>query len=161
MNVTPQMLNLLHHTLGLRPDRRESFRNHFLAGPGHHDQPDLEALESAGLMRRVKTPAFCDRDDVTFVCTPAGKDYAIDNLPAPPPEPKRNNYRDFIEADAGYSFSEWLGINKPVYEVRGRSITHHQVHSDLEGACKVKIERSKPKPALIDQTQCRNTGTTL
>lgn len=120
MNITPQMLHLLHHTLGLRPDRRESFRNHFLAGPGHHDQPDLEALESAGLMRRVKTPAFCDRDDVTFVCTPAGKDYAIDNLPAPPPEPKRNNYRDFIEADAGYSFSEWLGINKPVYEVRGR-----------------------------------------
>lgn len=119
MNVTPHMLHLLHHALGLRPDRRESFRNHFLAGPGHHDQADLEALESAGLMKRAKTPVFCADGDVTFVCTDAGKNYAIDNLPPQPPEPKRNNYREYLDADYGHSFSEWLGINKPEYEVRG------------------------------------------
>lgn len=119
MNVTPHMLHLLHHTLGLRPDRRESFRNHFLAGPGHHDQADLEALEVAGLMKRAKTPAFCDDGDVTFVCTDSGKDYAIHNLPPLPPEPKRSNYSDYIDADSGHSFAEWLGITKPEYEVRG------------------------------------------
>lgn len=116
MTVTPHMLHLLHHTLGLRPDRRESFRNYFLAGPGHHDQADLEALESAGLMRRAKTPAFCRDGDVTFVCTDAGKAYAIDNLP---PEPKRTKYEEYLHADCFDSFAAFMGINKPKYENRG------------------------------------------
>lgn len=37
-------LKLLHHTLGLRPDMREPYRNHFVAGPGHHDQADGVAI---------------------------------------------------------------------------------------------------------------------
>jgi len=115
MNVTPHQLHLLHHTLGLRPDRRESFRNHFLAGEGHHDQPDLEALEDAGLMRRTGAPAFCEPGDVVFVCTDAGKAYAIEHLP---PEPKRTKYEEYLRNDGCESFAEYMGINKPMLQQR-------------------------------------------
>lgn len=116
MNITPHMLHLLHHTLGLRPDRRESFRNHFLAGPGHHDQSDLEALEAAGLMCKRNAPAFCGEGDIVFSCTDAGKDYAVENLP---PEPPRTRYDDYLRSEYSDSFADYLGINKPKFETRG------------------------------------------
>lgn len=116
MDVSNEMLHVLHHTLGLRPDLRESYRNYYLAGPGHHSQADLEALESAGLMKRVPTPAFCADGDITFVCTDAGRSYAIEHLP---PEPKRTKYGEYINCDCCNSFAQFLGINRPKFEVRG------------------------------------------
>jgi len=118
MNITKHMLHLMHHTLGVRPDRREPFRNHFLAGPGHHDLAALESLEQAGLMKQARTPAFCNKDDMVFVCTEAGKAYAIDNLPPEHPPKPRNNYTEFTDADSGHSFGEWLGINLPRVDCR-------------------------------------------
>lgn len=111
--ITAEQLGLLHHTLGLRPDRREPFRNHFVAGPGHHDMPDLEALEAAGLMERGRTPTFCDQTDIVFLCTEAGKAYAIEHLPEPP---KLTKYDEWLDVDGCESFAQFLGINKPVYE---------------------------------------------
>lgn len=154
MTITPHMLHLLHHTLGLRTDRRESFRNYFLAGPGHHDQSDLEALESAGLMRRAKTPEFCRDGDVMFVCTDAGKSFAIDNLPPEPPKPKRSNYSDYLNADTGHSFYEWLGINRPEYELRGwpcsceyrmvrKDRSFYQINGDVSGDWKPTKKAAK------------------
>lgn len=116
MSPTPAQLNLLHHTLGLRPDQRNPFRNHFMAGPGHHDQPDLEALEAAGLMVRGKPPVFCDQSDVLFRVTDAGRALALDLLPQPP---KRTRYEQFLCADCGLSFAEWLGIDRPRIEICG------------------------------------------
>ena len=115
MNISQHMLHLLHHTLGLRPDRREPFRNYFLAGPGHHDQSNLEALESAGMMRRNPAPKFCEPGDIVFVCTDAGKAYAIDNLP---PDLKRTKYDEYNRSECCESFAKFLGINKPKYESR-------------------------------------------
>lgn len=111
--ITTHQLHLLHHTLGLDERRREPWRNYFMAGDGHHDQPDLEALEAAGLMRRGRTPSFCDDGDVLFICTDAGKDYAIEQLPAPR---KRTRYQQFMDDDYGHSFAEWLGIDLPRVE---------------------------------------------
>lgn len=117
--TTGDQLALLHHALGLRPDRREPYRNHFVAGPGHASQSDLEILESAGLVARVKTPAFCDTRDVVFACTGTGKGYAIDNLPPLPEQPKRSRYCEYLSCDGADSFADWLGIRKPKFEVRG------------------------------------------
>ncbi|MNZ18476.1 hypothetical protein D3C78_354890 [compost metagenome] len=116
MNITDKQLHLLHHTLGVRPDQREPFRNHFLAGPGHDDMPDLEELERAGLMRRGRTPAFCDPSDVVFHVTDAGRDHALRLLP---PAPKKTRYDEYLDADTGLDFHEFLGINKPEFESRG------------------------------------------
>lgn len=115
-NVTPDQLRILHHTLGLRPDRRTPYRDHFVAGPGHSDMPDLEALEAAGLMERRRTPALCDQSDVVFGCTAAGQSYAVEHLP---PEPKLTRYDEYLRSDTGHSFAEWLGIREPRIEFRG------------------------------------------
>lgn len=45
MQATPQQVRLLQHTLGLSEHQRRSYRNHFVAGPGHHDMPDLDARQ--------------------------------------------------------------------------------------------------------------------
>lgn len=113
--MTPEQLRIMHHTLGLSVNVRASYRNHFLAGPGHHDMPVLESLEQAGMMKRAPTPAFCRPSDVVFVCTAAGQKYAIDNLP---PEPKRTKYKDFLDSDVHRSFAEYLNINQPMLEQR-------------------------------------------
>lgn len=118
MTISTRSLEILHHTLGLRPDRRIPFRNHYVASQGHDELPNLRLLEQAGLMKQAKTPAFCNHEDMVFVCTDAGKEYAVDNLPPEPPKPKRSNYRDYIDADCGFSFAEWLNINKPRVEAR-------------------------------------------
>jgi hypothetical protein len=111
--ATEYQLHLLHHTLGVTPKRRESYRNHFVASEGHHDLADLKALEAAGLMGRSPTPKFCGADDMVFHVTAAGCTYALDNLPQPP---KPTRYGQYLDADYGHSFAEWLGINVPRVE---------------------------------------------
>ncbi|WP_313571043.1 hypothetical protein [Comamonas terrigena] len=120
--ATGQQIALLLHTLGLRPDQRNGNRNHFVAGPGHDDIPDLEALESMGLMVRTRTPAFCDSSDIVFRATEAGRALALERLPEPPPPPKRTRYDEYLAADgcAGDSFGEFLcGWRLPKFETRG------------------------------------------
>lgn len=116
--ITSNQLAVLHHTLGLRPNQRNAYRNHFVAGHGHHDKPHLEALVSAGLMVRVQSPGFLGEGDEVFACTSAGKEYAEEHLPMPPPPPKLTKFDEFQDADTGYSFAEYLGIRKPEYEYR-------------------------------------------
>ena len=116
---TDRQIGLLHHTLGLRPDQREPYRNHFLAGPGHHDMPDLEALETAGLIKRTNPPSFCREQDILFCVTDAGKNLAIERLPEPP---KRTRYEEYLRADCCESFAEWLGITKPEYEYSNQGV---------------------------------------
>lgn len=118
--ASPYQIELLHHTLGLRADRREPFRDYFVAGPGHHDMPDLEALERLGLMGRHRAPSFCDPSDVVFYTTDAGRALALEMLPEPPPPPKHSQHREWMDADTGFSFGEWLcGARLPKFESRG------------------------------------------
>lgn len=120
MNAQPTsyQISLLQHTLGLRVDRRESYRNHFVAGTGHSDMRHLEALERAGLMERRRTPSFLPEDDVVFAATDAGHEVALAALPEPKP---RTRYEDYLDADgyAGDSFGEFLcGRGLPQIETR-------------------------------------------
>lgn len=110
MIATVRQIDLLYHALGVRPDQRTPFRNHFLAGPGHHDQADLEALEAAGLMMRGRTPGFCAPGDVVFHVTEEGTAYALEHLP---PAPKRSRYDEYLYAEYSHSFAEWLSIEVP------------------------------------------------
>lgn len=118
MEISAGMLSVLQHTLGLRPGQFTSSRNRFVADPGHHDLPALEELERAGLMKRAATPGFIHAEDIVFMATAEGLDYAIEHLPPPPVTPKRTRYDEFQDADCGHEFHEFLGINKPKYEFR-------------------------------------------
>lgn len=130
--MTPEQLNILHHTLGMRPDQRTPYRNHFLAGQGHHSMQELESLEQAGMMKRAPPPGFCDPGDVVFICTDAGKAYAIDNLP---PEPKRTKYGEYLHADCFDSFAHFLGINKPKVEQRFSARLNRYEHRMFRLCC--------------------------
>lgn len=111
--ISAHQLSLLNHALGLRPDRREPFRNHFVAGDGHHDQADLLALVDAGMMTRRDNPKWMGGGDL-FHVSDAGTEYAIAHLPMPP---KRTRYQEYLDSECGMSFGEWLmGWDLPKYE---------------------------------------------
>ncbi|EYS89486.1 hypothetical protein CF68_33235 [Cupriavidus sp. SK-4] len=115
---THAQIALLQHTLGISEHRREPYRNHFVASPGHHDMADLEQLEAAGLMIRGHRPRFLPEDDVVFYMTDAGRALAIASLPEPK---KPTRYEEYLRADgcAGDSFGEFLcGIRLPEFEER-------------------------------------------
>ena len=130
--TTESQLHLLHHTLGLSERNREPYRNHFVAGHGHHDMPDLEALKAEGLMSICATPKFCDPEDIVYFCTAAGKQYALDHLP---PEPKRTRYDDYQHSEISDSFGEYLcGWKLPRYEstsdydyVKGKTVWKYRM----------------------------------
>ena len=116
--ATPYQIELLQHTLGLSEQRRESYRNHFVAGNGHSDMRHLEALERAGLMERRPAPPFLHDGDIVFAATDAGRETAIAALPVPR---KRTRYEEYLDADgcAGDSFGEFLcGMRLPEFETR-------------------------------------------
>lgn len=135
MTTTQQQVEILQHTLGLSVGRREPYRNHFLAGPGHHDMPDLEALEASGLMCRGRTPSFCNKSDIVFLATDAGRALALERLPEPP---KQTQHRQWLDADSGHSFGEWLcGHRLPKVETeseyrsvngRWRTVYRHRMY---------------------------------
>ncbi len=122
---TEAQVGLLWHTLGLRPDcrdRRQPYRNRFLAGPGHDDMPDLEALETLGLMGSRKPPAFCDQSEILYFATKEGERFAIAEMPPAPPAPKRTNFDAYLDESECYdSFAHFLGIRMPRYQERGES----------------------------------------
>lgn len=111
--ISQQQVGLLHHALGVTPERRQPFRDHYVAGPGHYAMADLEALETLGLVMRTRTPRFCDPTDVVFAVTATGKSLALRLLPAPP---KRTKYDEYLRSEYSESFAEYLGINRPEYE---------------------------------------------
>lgn len=156
-------IGLLHHTLGLSERRRESYRNHFVAGSGHSDMPHLEALERAGLMERRRTPKFCDPADIVFAATDAGLTAAIAALPEPTPPAKRSRYEEYLDADGcgGDSFGEFLcGARLPEFEgkrdFRARDTKYRMFRRadhwtrDVEGEwCKTKKEAKASYKAAL------------
>ena len=120
---TDAQVGLLWHTLGLRPDCRDSrhvYRNRFLAGPGHSDMPDLEALVAVGLMGSRKPPGFCDQSEILYFATEVGEKFAIAEMPPAPPPPKRTKFDTYLDECECYDgFAHFLGINQPMFQQRG------------------------------------------
>jgi hypothetical protein len=103
-------LHILQHALGLDGHGRgNSYRNYFVTGAGSTDFPHCTALVEAGLMRRTVGNSITGGDDV-FRVTDAGCAYVAEHSP-PPPKLTRSarRYQQFLDADSGLSFTEWLG----------------------------------------------------
>lgn len=111
--ATKYQIGLMQHALGINERHREPYRNYFLASSGHSDSADLESLVSAGLMTSRAAPSFCADGDVVYHVTDAGREMAIAALPAPK---KHTRYEEYLAADYGHSFAEWLGIDVPEIE---------------------------------------------
>ena len=102
--MSPKQLQILQHALGLdQYGRGKMYRNHFCAGAD--DTPDCQALIAAGYMQHHRTTDVFPYFNCSV--TDAGK-AAV--LAASPPLLTRakERYREFLIADSGLSFIEWL-----------------------------------------------------
>ena len=82
--VSAAGLEILLHSLGLRdPMIEESYRNYFVAGPGHDDLLRLLDLCWKGLMKEHPGPGpgFLNKDDRFFRATPLGIAVALKHRP--------------------------------------------------------------------------------
>lgn len=102
-------LHILQHALGLnahgegRPHRR-----HFVAGPGSDDHGACVELAAKGFMS-IRGASDLTGGDTCFMVTQAGMDFVASNSP---PRPKvsrsKQRYLNFLRADCGMGFGEWL-----------------------------------------------------
>lgn len=109
-------LHILQHTLGVgNYGDKDSYRNYFVTGVGTDDFPICEALVADGLMKR-HDPRDIYGGNYCYTVTPAGIEYVATNSPKRPPEPKltraQRNYRNFLNADCGLSFAEYMGFQR-------------------------------------------------
>ena len=104
--MTAEQLHVLQHALGLDQygDGNMS-RNHFCAGG--RDVEICQSLIDLGYMQRHRTTDVFP--DFNCSVTEAGK-MAVKRQSPPPPKLTRSQlrYREFLKADTGYSFCEWL-----------------------------------------------------
>ncbi|MET3134972.1 hypothetical protein AAKU55_005275 [Oxalobacteraceae bacterium GrIS 1.11] len=142
--ITDYQVGLLHHTLGLSERRREPWRNHFMAGDGHHDQANLLDLVNAGMMTRAAVAEWMGHGDL-FRATDAGRDHAIAALPVPR---KRNRYEQYLDAECCESFGEWLVgyYNLPKFEMQddfGKRREYRMVSPRAKGEWKLSMKDAK------------------
>ena len=124
VQLNPRQLEILQHALGLDEYGRVKYyrddvkyygfaptRNHFCAGGS--DETICRELVAMGYMWnwvREYLPYY------NCSVTDEGKEAVRRESPAPPPEPKltrsQKRYRDFLDADSGLSFREWLGYRR-------------------------------------------------
>lgn len=107
-------IELMQHALGISEHNREPYRNYFLAGEGHTDNPTWQKLVEEGLAKAGPAPKWSCGDTV-YEVTDEGKALAIAALPA---AKKRTRYDEYLRSEVCESFWEWLGIELPVYEER-------------------------------------------
>ncbi len=70
---TAKQIHIMKHTVGFRYGE-PSYRNHFVAGEGHHCMDAIESLVEQGLMKEYVTPACMGSEDSVFSVTEKGKD---------------------------------------------------------------------------------------
>ncbi|MEY2151150.1 hypothetical protein AB7849_09545 [Rhodanobacter sp. 115] len=104
-------LHILQHSLGVdRYGQGKQYRNHFVTGKGSKDFDGCMALVDAGLMTRRPGNAITGGDDF-FHVTPEGVDFVALQSPAAPKLTRsQRRYQEWLDADCGCSFAEWIGV---------------------------------------------------
>lgn len=107
-------IELMQHALGINERNRTPYRNYFLAGEGHTDNPRWIELVADGCATSRIAPEFVG-GGILYHVTDKGEALAIAALPEPK---KRTRYDDYLSSEVCESFGEWLGIELPFYEER-------------------------------------------
>lgn len=104
-DLTPRQLEILQHALGVdRYGQGERYRNHFCAGAT--DEPACRGLVEMGHMETFTRPSLPYYN--CFV-TDTGIKAMLENSQEPPKLTRaQKRYRDFLKADTGRPFMEWL-----------------------------------------------------
>lgn len=112
--LTEHQLQILQHSLGCDEfGRSRTDRNHFMTDVDSKDGPTCLELVALGLMSNTGPVEWCGGMNL-FRVTDEGREQMRLQSPQPPPEKKltrgERRYLDYIRADCGLSFREWLGI---------------------------------------------------
>lgn len=144
--MNPSQVAILRHTLGLPADGRGTpSRNHFVAGPGHHDQPVIDSLVSSGHMAQSNhKPGFLSAEDVVYYVTPIGRDIAINTTPPP----RRTKYQQYLDSDYGDGFHRWLGIDRPRREYQRDMVRLTSPRGTGEWCSTIKDAKASYKAAM-------------
>lgn len=104
--LTPEQLHILQHALGLdKYGQGEMYRNRFCAGV--KDEDICRSLVKIGYMRQHATTELYPYYNCSV--TDAGKEAVRRESPQPPKFTRgQKRYREFLKADSGLSFIEWL-----------------------------------------------------
>uniref|UniRef100_A4WTA8 Uncharacterized protein n=1 Tax=Cereibacter sphaeroides (strain ATCC 17025 / ATH 2.4.3) TaxID=349102 RepID=A4WTA8_CERS5 len=76
-DMTPRQIELARHALGLPNRRKQSYRNHFVTGPGAPDYDAWEAMVTDGFAKKFRGGALSGGDPV-FILTPKGAMAALE-----------------------------------------------------------------------------------
>ena len=109
-----RQLEILQHALGLdQYGQGKPYRNHFCAG-GKDEATCRELIALGWMVQHKTTEVFRD-----FNCsvTEAGKAAIRAESPKPPKLTRsQKRYRDFLNADCGLSFFEWIKLPRPLHQ---------------------------------------------
>lgn len=105
--LADDQLAVLRHALGLDEDGSGAvYRNHFVAAD---DDVQCRALVAAGLMKQRAMAPELTGGGVCFVVTEAGREAVSQHAPRPKRLTRdQRRYRDWLRADCGLSFGNWL-----------------------------------------------------
>lgn len=109
--MSPEQLHILQHALGTdqygRFHKGGRYRNFFCAGG--KDEAICRELVALGYMQQHATTELYPYFNCSV--TDAGRRAMFKASPNPPKLSRsQQRYRQFLDADCGYSFREWLGI---------------------------------------------------
>ena len=113
MKMSSRQLEIVQHSLGCdKYGQGTRYRNRFVTGPPGDDFDDCKALCEMGLMKD-----FGPREMLGgmhyFQVTEAGIQEMEQQSPKPPKISRgRRRYLDFLHADSGMSFGEWLKVRQ-------------------------------------------------
>ena len=109
--MTPEQLQILQHSLGLdQYGKGRETRNHFCAGVA--DEPICRELVAMGYMVQHRTTEVFPYFNCSV--TDAGRQAVRNESPNPPKLTRsQKRYRQFLDADTGMSFIEYLKAVTP------------------------------------------------
>jgi len=113
MNITDRQLAMMRHALGFDcQGNGRRYRNHY-CGPQGEERKAWMELVDAGWATHKNLGPISGGDD-TFWLTKPAIDYVCSKRPAPPKLTRsQKRYREFLDADSGMRFGEWLkGLGK-------------------------------------------------
>ena len=104
--VTERHLGILQHALGLdQYGQGTSYRNQYCAGVD--DVEDCKALVAMGYMRQVPTTSWLPY----FNCVVTGEGQSVvkqESPTAPKLTRSQRRYKEYLNAESGMTFIEWL-----------------------------------------------------
>ncbi len=109
--LSPEQLHILQHSLGVdKYGQGNQYRNRFVTDLDSTDGPICVSLVELGAMKD-HGPQSIAGGMHCFTVTPAGIDAVAFQSPLPPKLSRsQRRYREFLNADCGLSFREWLGV---------------------------------------------------